>query len=124
MSGEPGQTKGALKSWREQKWRRARLYRLGFERFEYDKYLETPHWQAFRKHALETQKQRLGRNCCERCPEEKRQGDVELHVHHLTYERLGEELIEDVEIICRACHEKEHGHDTDKRARHYGPDYR
>jgi hypothetical protein len=38
-------------------------------------------------------------------------GEVELHVHHLTYERLGKELIEDVQIICRKCHHKEHGRD-------------
>lgn len=27
-----------------------------------------------------------------------------LELHHLTYDRLGREMPEDVEIVCRACH--------------------
>src|SRR5206468_269271 len=89
------------------RWRRARLHSLKFN--SYEKYLETPHWQEFRKVALENQLKRFRRNFCERCPDEKKAEDgVELHVHHLTCERLGAEVIADVQIICRECHLKEH----------------
>ena len=112
-----------IKSWRERTWRRARLYALGFKMDEYERYLETPHWQAFRKLALAAQLKRLGRNCCERCPKEEKTQE-ELHVHHLTYERLGAELITDVQIICRKCHEKEHKRDAESQGRNYRPGYR
>jgi hypothetical protein len=42
----------------------------------------------------------------------------------LTYERLGNELIEDVEIVCRECHDKIHLRDSKSRVRHYAPGYR
>jgi hypothetical protein len=117
--------KDAVKSWRERRWRQAGLAKLGLKIEQYEKYLETPHWQAFRKLVFEAQLKRLGRNCCERCQKERNsEGTVRLQVHHLTYERLGNELIEDVEIICRDCHEKEHGRDEVGRARHYAPGYR
>ena len=32
-----------------------------------------------------------------------------LQVHHLTYERLGNERDEDLKVLCWACHEREHG---------------
>jgi hypothetical protein len=31
-------------------------------------------------------------------------------VHHLTYERLGNEHLSDVIVLCLACHGKEHPH--------------
>jgi 5-methylcytosine-specific restriction endonuclease McrA len=119
--------KDAVRSWRERRLRRAGLHALGLQMHEYDKYLETAHWQEFRKLILERQFQRLGRNECERCPPRKNSEDgsgVELHVHHLTYERLGRELIEDVQIICRECHDREHGRDARSRVRHYSEGYR
>lgn len=30
-------------------------------------------------------------------------------VHHLTYERLGNELPEDLQVLCRQCHDAAHG---------------
>lgn len=32
----------------------------------------------------------------------------DLDVHHLTYERLGNEWLEDLLVVCRSCHEKWH----------------
>ena len=112
--------KDAVKSWRERRWRRSGLSALGLKMEEYDKYLETPHWQEFRRQAFAEQLKTLGQNCCNRC----QKSAVTLHVHHLTYERLGKELIADVEIICGECHHKEHGRDEQDRARHYAPGYR
>ena len=41
---------------------------------------------------------------CERCGSKK-----DLQVHHKTYKRKGHELPGDVELLCKTCHEKEHG---------------
>ena len=87
---------------------------------EYDRYLETAHWQSFRKLALESQLKKLGKSRCESCPTDSN----DLHVHHLTYERLGAERIEDVTIVCRECHEKIHLRDQQNYRRGYAPGYR
>lgn len=106
---------GPSKSWQERSWRRARLYELGLKMWEYEKYLESPHWQELRKWKLEQQRKELGYNSCEKCGERPQvvTREAALHIHHLTYERLGEERIEDVTIICRPCHDKEHGRDAE-----------
>ena len=31
-----------------------------------------------------------------------------VHVHHLTYERIGKEWLEDLQALCRKCHEQKH----------------
>lgn len=41
---------------------------------------------------------------CELCGSTKH-----IHVHHLTYERLYDELIIDLQPLCRTCHEKNTG---------------
>jgi hypothetical protein len=42
---------------------------------------------------------------CNRCG-----GFKKLQCHHLTYERLGKENVKtDLEIMCKSCHEEEHG---------------
>ena len=60
---------------------------------------KTPHWRALRLRALEREGFR-----CAVC----RRGDRLLEVHHLTYERLGAELLEDVVALCQRCHATEH----------------
>lgn len=62
----------------------------------YAEYLETPHWKATREAALA----RAGGRCA-LCP---RVG-VPLEVHHRTYKHLGEELPEDLTVLCSFCHE-------------------
>jgi hypothetical protein len=69
----------------------------------YEDYLQTEFWRI-------TRKQILGkRPFCERCGTRER-----LQVHHLTYERLGVELDEDLEVLCRRCHATEHGKPYDE----------
>lgn len=51
-------------------------------------------------------KQRSG-GWCERCGK-----DEAVHMHHLTYERAGVELPEDLEHICLYCHIQEHPHNA------------
>ena len=86
------------RSWREQLFKRQRLTELGLKRFE--DYFQTLHWRQFRRAAFEDQRKRLGHNQCELRGER----DVTLIVHHLTYERLGAELLSDVRLVCKPCH--------------------
>lgn len=44
---------------------------------------------------------------CERC--DKKYSTKSLQVHHLSYERLGKEEPEDLEVLCKGCHATEHG---------------
>lgn len=74
----------------------------------YKDYLRTPHWRETR-----ARKAKAADYQCERCGEFGRRGPrrmiIGLHVHHLTYERVGKELDSDLEVLCIACHELEHG---------------
>jgi hypothetical protein len=63
---------------------------------QYRDYLKTNHWRMFRRQALDY----YGRKCM-LCAAE----DVQLDVHHNTYERLGGEEISDVIPLCRECHQ-------------------
>jgi 5-methylcytosine-specific restriction endonuclease McrA len=62
-------------------------------------YLSSEAWQRKRQQVFGT---RLA--CCKRC------GifGVRLDLHHKTYARFGRERDEDLEILCRTCHDKEH----------------
>lgn len=72
-----------------------RLRRLGYP--TYRAYLRSPHWRRFR---LEYKRER-GWECV--CGERAR-----LELHHLTYERLGAERLEDVRALCQTCHSTLH----------------
>lgn len=77
----------------------------------YKEYLKSKKW--FRK------KQELfllrGKKC-ERCPNVSR-----LQVHHKTYERLFNEKLSDLEILCSSCHKKEHGIGVKKQGSRRNP---
>jgi len=60
----------------------------------YRDYLQTQWWRTRRNQALRD----AGYKCA--ICETKR----DLQVHHTTYERLGRELPEDLEVVCRGCH--------------------
>jgi hypothetical protein len=64
----------------------------------YEQYLRTDHWLKVRDAAIERANRR-----CALCNSE-----VNLHVHHRTYERLGRELPGDLTVLCSACHDKFH----------------
>ncbi len=64
----------------------------------YAEYLQTPHWKETRAAAIAR-----ARGRCAVCG----RGDRPLEVHHRTYERLGEELPEDLVVLCggpQGCH--------------------
>jgi len=65
----------------------------------YKKYLQTEHWQQVRTKHLKQSKFR-----CQICNSNK----TVLHVHHRTYENLGEEKYNDVITLCEDCHKLFH----------------
>jgi 5-methylcytosine-specific restriction endonuclease McrA len=69
-------------------------------RMPYEQYLKTPEWQ-YRRHQMICFRERK----CERC----RRFSVQLHVHHRSYKRLGNEDPDDLEVLCEDCHREEHG---------------
>lgn len=72
-------------------------------RGHYQKHIASPEWRAFR---LRIKAERG--NTCEEC---RANGDKQqLHVHHLTYVRIGRERGADVKLLCQQCHAKKHDH--------------
>jgi 5-methylcytosine-specific restriction endonuclease McrA len=71
---------------------------------KYDAYMESSEWRVKRSKVLE----RSG-GMCEGCGD--RFAD---HVHHLTYERLGDEMLFDLVAVCKPCHEKIHKRTLDR----------
>ena len=66
----------------------------------YKEYLQTEHWQSFRKRVLRYHGYR-----CQLCGADKTQ----LNVHHRSYENRGQEQYNDVIVLCHDCHSKFHG---------------
>lgn len=67
----------------------------------YQEYLRSERWLAF---ATKAKVATGGR--CQGCDRET----WHLHVHHLTYDRLGNEKATDVWVVCPSCHLKFHPH--------------
>lgn len=65
---------------------------------KYIEYINSKEWKETRKRFLEI----LGKKCSG-CKREK-----SVQLHHLTYVRLGRELLEDVLPLCVRCHKKVH----------------
>jgi 5-methylcytosine-specific restriction endonuclease McrA len=84
--------------WAAQQQREATEWR----RF-YEEYLKTPAWHARRNRVL----LRAGHRC-EGCGQQPA-----TQVHHLTYRRLGHEMLFDLVAICRDCHHTIHPHAPD-----------
>ncbi len=63
--------------------------------FDYQTYLASREWAL-----LKRQVKARSKGKCERC----RYGDHE-QTHHLTYARIGHEWLEDLQGVCRECHE-------------------
>ena len=76
-------------------------------RAEYAAYLETPAWQQRRNATLQRDNHTC-RNCGTKGTARATR-TTELHVHHLTYKRLGNEHPDDLITLCHSCHAKRHG---------------
>jgi 5-methylcytosine-specific restriction endonuclease McrA len=63
-------------------------------RARYVAYINSAEWQRKRRQALERAGDR-----CQVCNK-----DRGLDVHHRTYERFGSERLDDLTVLCRACH--------------------
>lgn len=60
---------------------------------QYQEYLKSSHWQEFRQTVLAVT------NRCAACDSKKR-----INVHHRHYRCLHQETLNDVVVLCRACH--------------------
>ncbi len=65
---------------------------------DYYHYINSSEWRA----KAEEAKARTN-NRCQIC--NKSRAEVQLEAHHRTYERLGNELPEDITVLCRNCHQ-------------------
>ncbi len=75
----------------------------------YNAYLQTGHWKAFRKLALKEHGE-----VCKDCGAV----DTRFDVHHLTYENLGQEQLEDVVVLCHSCHMDRHPDKFNRMCKH------
>jgi hypothetical protein len=67
------------------------------EPLEYSEYIASAEWRA----KAEAAKERCGQRC-QTCNVHR--SKTTLDAHHRTYERIGEELPEDLIVLCRDCH--------------------
>jgi len=67
---------------------------------KYKEYLQSGEW----KH-IKSIKLKKANFTCEGCNEKNRV----MEVHHLTYERIGMELLTDLAVYCTECHNVAHG---------------
>lgn len=81
---------------------------------EYQDYLNSDKWKTKRRKVL-----KRANNKCERCGER-----VPWQIHHLTYDRIFEERLSDLQAVCGRCHMELHGIEAEKpkrkRPRLYG----
>ncbi len=68
------------------------------DKFEYLHYLQSDEWEN-----LSSECKRLSDDKCDKCGSEK-----DLECHHLTYDNLYSETQDDLQCLCRKCHNKEH----------------
>jgi hypothetical protein len=78
---------------------------------DYREYINGQDWRARRRAYL------AKFPSCKRCgmgmEEHKARFDTALHVHHISYTRLGAELDEDLETLCKPCHLQEETRQSD-----------
>jgi len=63
----------------------------------YKTYLQSAEWRLKREERL-----KLDRYTCQQCGATAK--EYRLEVHHLNYERLGSERMEDLQTLCIVCH--------------------
>jgi len=66
----------------------------------YHCYLQSAEWKEKRRQVWRRAKGR-----CEGCKAQAK----EMHIHHLTYDRIYNESLDDLRLYCRACHLDAHG---------------
>ena len=63
-------------------------------------YMRSDQWKKLKSQVLTIQN-----NQCKLCG-----SPYDLHLHHLTYERLGDETLSDLAVLCGQCHQTQHDH--------------
>lgn len=74
---------------------------MALKKINYRQYLSSPEWEDIRQRLFNARGKQ-----CEECGSKRR-----IEVHHLTYDNIGKERLEDLQILCRKCH---HGKHPDK----------
>lgn len=74
----------------------------------YNDYLKSPEWLERRRLVLERENHR-----CEGCRQQRA-----VHVHHLTYDHVGNELLYELRALCEDCHDLAHD-ETERLADRY-----
>ncbi len=64
----------------------------------YKQYLKTRHWKSIKQAVFESRVYE-----CTKCGVGKN-----LHIHHLTYDRVGKERLSDLIYLCETCHSEVH----------------
>jgi hypothetical protein len=64
----------------------------------YEAHLQSPKWKALREKVIER-----ANGICEGCGHNRA-----TQAHHLTYERVGDEMLFDLVAVCESCHSKVH----------------
>lgn len=86
------------------------VYKKAYGDMDYNEYINSWLWRDKREWILELQRyhNRINNgknsNFCEECKGESKP----FQVHHITYDSIGNEGLNDVIILCKACHEKKH----------------
>lgn len=71
---------------------------------DYEKYLKSSHWKEKRKQKLRGGFKRTKRcYCCNQI-----QIGTIIHIHHVTYVRIGKEKNNDLQVLCEICHNRVH----------------
>lgn len=65
---------------------------------EYKSYLKSDKWKEIRSTLFKMRGKK-----CENCSRTKA-----LHIHHLTYDRIFNERLDDLQILCKDCHKRKH----------------
>lgn len=71
---------------------------IDFKTKDYQSHLASPEWQELRRKVF-----RRCKGVCEGCLERPA-----VEVHHLTYARLGDEMLFDLVGVCSSCHDRIH----------------
>lgn len=77
---------------------------------EYNAYISSPYWHRKRNKCLSRDEDRC--RCCGT--------DTKLQVHHKTYDRFGDEELDDLVTVCDSCHMKIHNEFTRRMTAGYG----
>lgn len=90
--------------------RQVRKEQKDWNRRDYNDYLRSAKWRKIRKEVFD-----LYKGLCNSCGTDLSPVGTRFDVHHKTYERLFNEDLSDLELLCPGCHSDKH---PEKKKRH------